>query len=245
MKKIFVPVKSPYVVTFSYAQHIDYAKRNPTIQYNGGVDFVGQHYENNEILIYACDDGIVYKISDQATGYGKAVFVKHVWGYSIYGHLKYINVKTGDPISRDSILGVMGSTGFSTGAHVHFETRGLDNKPFNPEPYLVYRELNPQVAQNVVIPEKADVVVSPSEKEISTPYAEVIASSGANVRETPTRLGNIVKLLEAGTIVKPTGNKQISEEGLVRYEIEFKHKAWIAFEDLYGTRIIKSTDKTW
>jgi len=65
-------------------------------------------------------------------GYGNCVVVRHGTHLStIYGHLTRIDVRTGQLVGRGQVLGVSGSTGFSTGPHLHFEVR-RDGTPVNP-----------------------------------------------------------------------------------------------------------------
>jgi murein DD-endopeptidase MepM/ murein hydrolase activator NlpD len=65
-------------------------------------------------------------------GYGYTVIIEHGQGYTtLYGHLAGYNVASGDYVRSGTIIGYMGSTGFSTGPHLHFEVRHYD-QPFNP-----------------------------------------------------------------------------------------------------------------
>lgn len=65
-------------------------------------------------------------------GYGKTVVLEHRQGYtSLYGHMRQIEVVSGDMVSRGQVIGKMGSTGNSTGPHVHFEVR-KDGELLNP-----------------------------------------------------------------------------------------------------------------
>jgi murein DD-endopeptidase MepM/ murein hydrolase activator NlpD len=69
-------------------------------------------------------------------GYGKAVVVDHGRGIStVYGHLSRIYVEAGQRIDKSQILGLIGSTGYSTGPHLHFEVR-RGGKPVNPMAFL-------------------------------------------------------------------------------------------------------------
>lgn len=58
------------------------------------------------------------------SGYGNTVMIEHRQGYStLYGHMKRVHVGNGQSVNRGDIIGEMGSTGNSTGSHVHFEVR--------------------------------------------------------------------------------------------------------------------------
>jgi len=74
--------------------------------------------------------------ADPFGGYGKIVVLRHPSGLtSHYGHCEALNVKIGDKVSAGDIIGTVGSTGLSTGPHLHFEIR-KEGKPQNPEQYL-------------------------------------------------------------------------------------------------------------
>jgi murein DD-endopeptidase MepM/ murein hydrolase activator NlpD len=69
-------------------------------------------------------------------GYGNVVYVDHGSGLSTrYGHLSKINVSVGQSIDTGEIIGLVGSTGRSTGPHLHYEVR-VNNQPVDPKPYL-------------------------------------------------------------------------------------------------------------
>jgi murein DD-endopeptidase MepM/ murein hydrolase activator NlpD len=81
-------------------------------------------------------DGVVFK-AEWANGYGNVIYIYHGYGYSTrYGHLSKFNVKPGDPITRNQVIGYVGSTGRSTGPHLHYEVR-LNNNPVNPLEYVL------------------------------------------------------------------------------------------------------------
>jgi murein DD-endopeptidase MepM/ murein hydrolase activator NlpD len=69
-------------------------------------------------------------------GYGNYILIDHGGGYSTgYGHLSQIYVSNGQSVSRGQAIGAVGSTGQSTGPHLHFEVR-IDGKPVDPAPRL-------------------------------------------------------------------------------------------------------------
>jgi murein DD-endopeptidase MepM/ murein hydrolase activator NlpD len=85
--------------------------------------------------IYATADGIVGR-AQRLGGYGNYVEIEH--GTAIqtrYGHLSSIAVVSGQRIRRGDILGYMGSTGRSTGSHLHYEVR-IAGAPVNPTPFI-------------------------------------------------------------------------------------------------------------
>lgn len=86
--------------------------------------------------VVAADSGKVILVSAGRVGYGNHVIVDHGNGFStLYGHLASFNVSQGQNVSKGAVLGVMGSTGRSTGAHLHFEIR-LNGITQNPLSYL-------------------------------------------------------------------------------------------------------------
>ena len=69
-------------------------------------------------------------------GYGNCIVIRHGTHLStIYGHLSHIGVDTGQSVSKGEVIGLSGSTGFSTGPHLHFEVRN-NGTPVNPLPLL-------------------------------------------------------------------------------------------------------------
>jgi murein DD-endopeptidase MepM/ murein hydrolase activator NlpD len=84
----------------------------------------------------AADDGVVILVGSGPYGYGNYVVLQHTGGLTtLYGHLNRPLVKVGDQVSQGHPIGLEGSTGNSTGPHLHFELR-IDNKPVDPTPYL-------------------------------------------------------------------------------------------------------------
>lgn len=90
----------------------------------------------SEPPILAAADGVVIYTGWDAYGYGNHVIVDHGSGLStLYGHMTQYYVKVGDHVTRGQVIGKMGSTGRSTGPHLHFETR-INNVPVNPTQFF-------------------------------------------------------------------------------------------------------------
>ena len=86
--------------------------------------------------ILAADSGIVTASGWDGSGYGNRVIVDHGNGSrTLYAHLRVLNVTEGQSVNRGDMLGEMGSTGRSTGTHLHFEIR-QDSVLLNPMNYL-------------------------------------------------------------------------------------------------------------
>lgn len=80
--------------------------------------------------------GGVAQVANRPTGYGLYVLMDHGGGIStLYGHLDYTPVSSGDRISAGQLIGRMGSSGMSTGPHLHFEVR-RDGRPEDPTQWL-------------------------------------------------------------------------------------------------------------
>lgn len=96
-----------------------------------GVDFAGK--EGSEVVAVA--SGVVTWASDRY-GYGNLVEVTHGNGYATrYGHNEDILVRVGDKVEKGDVLALMGSTGRSTGPHVHFEVL-KNGHAVNPSEYI-------------------------------------------------------------------------------------------------------------
>ena len=98
---------------------------------HNGTDFAAAH----GTPIYATADGVVTH-AGWSSGYGKLVKIQHEFGIETrYAHQTKIRVKVGERVSRGQRIGDMGSTGRSTGTHLHYEVR-VGGKPVNPMIYI-------------------------------------------------------------------------------------------------------------
>jgi murein DD-endopeptidase MepM/ murein hydrolase activator NlpD len=110
-------------------------RRNPfggrSYEFHAGLDIGGEKGD----LVTAPANGVVIA-ADWQGGYGNMIEVDHGNGLTTrYGHLSRIGVQVGETVQRSQPIGLVGSTGRSTGPHLHYELR-LNDKPINPRRFL-------------------------------------------------------------------------------------------------------------
>ena len=97
-----------------------------------GIDIAGP----KGTPVVAADAGFVANVSVSQYGYGKMIIIDHGNGYqTLYGHLNGFNVEAGQSVARGDVIGYRGSTGRSTGPHLHFEVL-KNGAHFNPSDFL-------------------------------------------------------------------------------------------------------------
>jgi murein DD-endopeptidase MepM/ murein hydrolase activator NlpD len=98
-----------------------------------GVDFAGALGN----AVFATDAGTVVYSGWNDWGYGNLIIIDHGNGWqSLYGHLSQINVSCGQAVGQGEVIGLMGSTGHSTGPHLHFELMNTTYGYVNPLDWL-------------------------------------------------------------------------------------------------------------
>jgi len=100
-----------------------------------GIDVAG---DLNDML-YAVDSGVVVYAGWNDWGYGNVVAIDHGNGWqSLYAHLESLSVGCGSFVTKGNVIGYMGSTGNSSGPHLHYELIGGSYGRVNPHHYLPY-----------------------------------------------------------------------------------------------------------
>lgn len=123
------PMNANYRRTSGYGTRVDPFRGR--LAYHSGVDLAGPAGSP----IKATSDGKV-TFTGWKGAYGNAVDVEHGLGFvTRYGHLSKILVKNGQSVKRGDVIAVQGSTGRSTGNHLHYEVR-YNDKPLNPSNFL-------------------------------------------------------------------------------------------------------------
>jgi len=125
----------PYWLTSTYGYRNDPFTGKRTAHH--GIDLAGPE----GLDIHCTGAGTVVFAQMNRHGYGKEVVVDHGFGYTTrYAHLHDIHVKKGQELKRGEVIGTLGSTGRSTGPHLHYEIR-KDNRAVNPF-YFFYENLS-------------------------------------------------------------------------------------------------------
>lgn len=125
--ELFWPTNGPIVSGFGYRTHPVYG----TTRFHAGVDIDGACGQP----IFAGEVGTVLSAGYNG-GYGNATVIDHGGGLStLYAHQSSIGVSSGQKVSRGQQVGLVGTTGLSTGCHLHFEVR-INGEPVDPVPYL-------------------------------------------------------------------------------------------------------------
>ena len=125
--QLMYPTIGPVTSNFGWRTHPILG----TERFHAGIDF-GADYGT---LIYASSQGqVIY--ADWYGGYGNSVIIDHGNGITtLYAHCSELYVKDGDVVAKGQPIATVGSTGFSTGPHLHFELRA-NGEPIDPADYL-------------------------------------------------------------------------------------------------------------
>lgn len=123
-----LPVKGPLSSQFGLKRFFNHQAKNP----HSGLDIAAP----SGTIIHAPADGTVVETGDFFYS-GNCVFIDHGRGLvSFYGHMSRIDVKVGQTVKRDDVLGMVGATGRVTGAHLHWAI-GLNGTWVNPDLFLL------------------------------------------------------------------------------------------------------------
>ena len=174
-----IPLTGDFRVTCEYRR-----KGNWAAGWHTGIDLVA-----NDDTIYGTCDGIVTKIGVDKS-YGNYIVVKAPDGkFHWFCHLSKAVCSVGDKISRTTKIGVMGSTGNSTGKHLHFEIRNASNK---------YAD-NSNPADYMGIPNKTGKYNSENYQIFNNTNELKTLARNTNLRNKPTTQGSSATLYVKNT----------------------------------------------
>lgn len=110
-----------------------------TTKFHAGLDFAAPQGSP----VYATADGVVELAGNTGNGYGNHVVINHGFSYeTLYGHMVRIKARAGQKVRRGEVIGWVGSTGKSTGPHLHYEVH-KNGREINPI-YFFYNDLTPE-----------------------------------------------------------------------------------------------------
>lgn len=145
-----LPEAGKYRISSPFGRRSD-PVRKATVAFHEGIDFAT--FLGNPV--YATGDGVVERVRYQFFGYGNEVVIDHGFGYKTrYAHLNSIDVVKGQVLKRGQKIGAVGSTGKSTGPHLHYE--------------VIYKgkQINPSAFMDLTVkPEEYKSMVSTAEDE--------------------------------------------------------------------------------
>lgn len=166
-----IPLTGKFKVTCEYKK-----KGNWAAGWHTGIDLTGE-----SLKIYSSCNGVVAR-TGWDNSYGNFIVVKNNADgrYHWFCHLAKIGVSKGQSVSRTSVIGIMGSTGNSTGKHLHFEIRNKSNKyadNSNPADYM-------GIPNKVGSYDSANYKINNSSSELKT------LARDTNLRDKPTTEGS-------------------------------------------------------
>lgn len=116
-----------------------------TQRFHAGIDFTAPR----GVEVYATADGVVEAVTTEIWGYGQHIIINHGNGFeTLYGHLSKFKVKRGQKVTRGQLIGLIGSTGKSTGPHLHYEVHKNGEK-LNPA-FFFYNDLTNEEYQQML-----------------------------------------------------------------------------------------------
>ena len=116
-----------------------------TRKFHAGTDFSAPRGTE----VYSTADGKVIEVSTEIWGYGRHIVIDHGFGYkTLYAHLSKFEIKRGQKVARGQLIGRIGSTGKSTGPHLHYEIH-INGQPVNPA-YFFHNDLTDEEFKRLI-----------------------------------------------------------------------------------------------
>ena len=143
------PVARSFKVTSHFNDPRNYTFAPNKLQRHEGIDIAAVDAQGQPVAVFAAQRGVVDSVGFSPQGYGNYVQITHSWRddtwVTWYGHLSQVTVQTGQFVMAGQKIGVAGTTGFSTGVHLHLTLQhighGLANYTVDdvvdPEPFCI------------------------------------------------------------------------------------------------------------
>jgi len=125
------PVESFKGVSSSYGWRMHPVKGKR--EFHRGIDYRGHKGDG---IVATADAVVEYAGHHKRSGYGKMIILSHSYGFkTLYGHLSRLDVETGQSVKKGDVIGGIGSTGLSSGNHLHYEVSFVQRK-LNPAHFI-------------------------------------------------------------------------------------------------------------
>ena len=208
---------------------------------HNGIDLVGAGYTLDNVVAHSDGTvvGVVSNINYNTSKSGRRIYskyvkIKHSNGmYTFYAHLKYgsVAVKVGDRVTKGQVLGYMGNTGYSFGAHLHFEVRNANNVQIDPTPYVgtdlpSATNNTENVTQGTTYIVKAGDTLSGIASKYGTTVSKLIELNKSKYPKIAETNGNFI---QTGWVLNVNSNTE------VHYHVNAKSGLWLLDEN--GKRI--------
>ena len=180
------PFRGDYPITLDYGEKFPplYTDESP----HRGIDY-GTPMRTP---ILASAEGTVHATESLTVGYGRYIMLKHTGNYiTVYAHLDEILVRTNQSVHKGQVIGYSGTSGNSTGPHLHFELR-LNGITIDPKPYM----------QSVLDPDPNNNTPNTEKPEFSTLQkgTAIVVCDCVNVR-CHCDMSRVMKQLHRGDII--------------------------------------------
>lgn len=206
-----IPLTGSFQITCEYKR-----KGNWAAGWHTGIDLVG-----NEQIYSSCDGEVVRTGWDKS--YGNYIVVRNNEDgrYHWFCHLSKISTGTGKKVTRTTIIGIMGSTGNSTGKHLHYEIRNSSNKyadVINPADYMgIPNKVGKYDSKYYQIP-----------SSIPAPVLKTLARN-TNLRDKPTIHGSNAVLYLANTTLYVLNAGIIQADGFTWDKVQIRTNGRLGF----------------
>lgn len=200
-------------ITNPYLGHTGWSKGVDVVKSKNALDSIVAHSDGTVIKVVNYLDGTNEKLDKENVGYGNYVLIKHKDKVTctLYAHLEGVKVKEGQKVKVGDVLGSMGNTGHSFGAHLHFEVRQYMAEPKIGE-YMhdttKYKWIDPTPYLNADLPFQATSNSTPTQSVVANRYKVKVGDKQVGAF---TVLANAKKVAddEGGVVYDSVDNKVI------------------------------------
>lgn len=203
-----LPVTGDFEITTLFGQKGSYWVSGK----HSGVDFSGRYNKN----VYCVNDGIILPSSFDKGGFGNFVKVQDANNPNIidyYAHLSEKKCVAGQKVNRESLLGIMGTSGNSTAVHLHFERR-VNGVAIDPTDYLGLSGC------------KVDIIYSSKNFNISTPVTKTYLT--VNTKILPLVLNSLDFKTKLASMPKGSIVELIDKTNNVWYKVKYNNQIGFA-----------------